>query len=361
MENRGVFSDGEALRREVSQRMKSLIGKVYSEFGAHSHMNSRGALNPNLGSLNSKMRTVHCESNKADFTSTPIITSLGEATNPSLSTMNPNSTYGADDDEFWATSTNANESVANVNHIHNIDDVANIFGVSLNSLKENEEFVKDLSLDCSKEELTRIPIWVKLHDVPIQVFEDDGISLIVTFIGVPSLTGEDFTKKTIRVEYEWRLPRCDICKIFGHVHDQCPKKKKRKDKPKSTNCGQFVGPVVKQNVRYEPKANTSVPKQGATKLGDASTSSSMSKNTDNSSNIDNITSLQWLCIDASCSGSEFLPMTVYILGRVLLPFYWVSDRKLWLQLLVGGCMMKNWKFYAGYETQMLITGASLVL
>ncbi|GKC17967.1 zinc knuckle CX2CX4HX4C containing protein [Tanacetum coccineum] len=36
-----------------------------------------------------------------------------------------------------------------------------------------------------KEELTRIPIWVKLHDVPIQVFEEDGISLIVTFISKP--------------------------------------------------------------------------------------------------------------------------------------------------------------------------------
>ncbi|GKA37384.1 zinc knuckle CX2CX4HX4C containing protein [Tanacetum coccineum] len=31
-----------------------------------------------------------------------------------------------------------------------------------------------------KEELTRILIWVKLHDVPIQVFEEDGISLIAT-------------------------------------------------------------------------------------------------------------------------------------------------------------------------------------
>ncbi|GKF10015.1 zinc knuckle CX2CX4HX4C containing protein, partial [Tanacetum coccineum] len=36
-----------------------------------------------------------------------------------------------------------------------------------------------------KEELTRIPIWVKLHDVPIQVFEEDGISLISMFIGKP--------------------------------------------------------------------------------------------------------------------------------------------------------------------------------
>ncbi|GJY79495.1 zinc knuckle CX2CX4HX4C containing protein [Tanacetum coccineum] len=100
-----------------------------------------------------------------------------------------------------------------------------------------------------KKELTRIPIWVKLHDVPLQVFEEDGISLIVTFIGkpimldsytssmcndlwgrssfasclievnseadlvdvvtigIPSLSRDDFTKETIHVEYEWRPPR----------------------------------------------------------------------------------------------------------------------------------------------------------
>lgn len=94
-----------------------------------------------------------------------------------------------------------------------------------------------------KEELTRIPIWVKLHDVPLQVFEDDGINLIASFIGkpimldsytssmckdswgrssfarclievgsvdelvdvitigVPSLIGDGFTKESIRVEY----------------------------------------------------------------------------------------------------------------------------------------------------------------
>ncbi|GKD27769.1 hypothetical protein Tco_1233983 [Tanacetum coccineum] len=148
---------------------------------------------------------------------------------------------------------------------------------------------------------------IKLHDVPLQVFEEDGINLIATFIGkpimldsytssmckdswgrssfarclikvnseadlvdvvtigIPSLTGgvtfrifsplvvttsnvvaptvektndgfqtvgkkkkrkgprgDDFTKETIRVDYEWRLPKCDECKILGHVHDHCP-------------------------------------------------------------------------------------------------------------------------------------------
>nr|GEX89446.1 zinc knuckle CX2CX4HX4C [Tanacetum cinerariifolium] len=106
--------------------------------------------------------------------------------------------------------------------------------------------LKNWSMDTGflKEELTRMLIWVKLHDVPTQVFEKDGISLIATFIGkpimlysyissmcndswgrssfarclikvnsysdlmevvtigVPSLTEDDFTKETIRVEYE---------------------------------------------------------------------------------------------------------------------------------------------------------------
>ncbi|GKF12239.1 hypothetical protein Tco_0050165, partial [Tanacetum coccineum] len=105
----------------------------------------------------------------------------------------------------------------------------------------------------------------------------------VVTIGIPSLTGDGFTKETIHVEYEWRPPRCDICKIFGHVHDHYPKKavsppivdtstvvtptvkksndgfqmvgkkKKRKGKSKTTNGGQFAGPSVKQTVIYEPK------------------------------------------------------------------------------------------------------------
>ncbi|GJS41677.1 zinc knuckle CX2CX4HX4C containing protein [Tanacetum coccineum] len=100
-----------------------------------------------------------------------------------------------------------------------------------------------------KEEMTRIPIWVKLHDVPIQVFEEDDISLIALYlgkpimldsytttmckeswgrssfarclieinseaeftksitIGIPELEGPSFIKENIRVEYEWKPPR----------------------------------------------------------------------------------------------------------------------------------------------------------
>nr|GEV39334.1 zinc knuckle CX2CX4HX4C [Tanacetum cinerariifolium] len=111
---------------------------------------------------------------------------------------------------------------------------------------------------------------------------------------------------------------CDVCKIFGHVHDHCPKKvsspptivtsnvvtltiektndgfqtvgkkKKRKGKSKSTNGGQFAGPSVKLNVRYKPKATTSAPKEGAIDVGNASKSSFMLKTTCAYSKNDNI-------------------------------------------------------------------------
>nr|GEV15911.1 hypothetical protein [Tanacetum cinerariifolium] len=129
-------------------------------------------------------------------------------------------------------------------------------------------------------------------------------------IGIPSLAEDDFIKETICVEYEWRPPRCDECKIFGHVHDHCPKKvmsppivttlnivaptveksndgfqtvgkkKKRKGESKSTNGGQFAGLSVKQTVRYEPKATTSALKKGATNVSNPSKSSSMLKTMD---------------------------------------------------------------------------------
>ncbi|GKF92868.1 zinc knuckle CX2CX4HX4C containing protein, partial [Tanacetum coccineum] len=57
----------------------------------------------------------------------------------------------------------------------------------------------------------------------IEVNSEADLVDVVT-IGISSLSEDDFTKETIRVEYEWRPPRCDVCKIFGHVHDHCPKK-----------------------------------------------------------------------------------------------------------------------------------------
>nr|GEX26993.1 zinc knuckle CX2CX4HX4C [Tanacetum cinerariifolium] len=81
--------------------------------------------------------------------------------------------------------------------------------------------------------------WVK-HGWSLVNSEADLMDVIT--IGIPSLSGDGFTKETICVEYEWRLPRCDILS----------KKKKRKRKSKSTNGGQFVG-LTHQTTSYSFK------------------------------------------------------------------------------------------------------------
>nr|GFB92475.1 hypothetical protein [Tanacetum cinerariifolium] len=144
-------------------------------------------------------------------------------------------------------------------------------------IRKSPFILKKWSMDTSllKEELTRIPIWVILHDCLIEVNSEADI-VDVVIIGIPSLSGDGFIKETIRVEYEWRPPRCDICKIFCHVHDHCSKKvvsppivttsnvvtptvektndgfqtvgkkKKRKGKSMSTNGGQFEKKTMKK-------------------------------------------------------------------------------------------------------------------
>jgi hypothetical protein len=45
--------------------------------------------------------------------------------------------------------------------------------------------LKEWTLDTSllKEDLTRMPVWVKLHDVPMAAFSTDGPSIIATKLG----------------------------------------------------------------------------------------------------------------------------------------------------------------------------------
>nr|GEV86531.1 putative reverse transcriptase domain-containing protein [Tanacetum cinerariifolium] len=43
-------------------------------------------------------------------------------------------------------------------------------------------------------------------------------------ICIPDLDGPGHTKETIRVEYEWKPPRCPTCNIFGHTGEKSPKK-----------------------------------------------------------------------------------------------------------------------------------------
>ncbi|XP_071694872.1 uncharacterized protein [Rutidosis leptorrhynchoides] len=117
----------------------------------------------------------------------------------------------------------------------------------------------------SKEDLTRVPVWVKMYDIPLAAFTAVVLSAIGSKIGKPMLLDSytatmctkswgrpnyaralievdsendlkqslkvgtpnlEMNRKTIdevRIEYEWKPPRCSCCKVFGHSDAQCPK------------------------------------------------------------------------------------------------------------------------------------------
>ncbi|GKC12228.1 zinc finger, CCHC-type containing protein [Tanacetum coccineum] len=115
------------------------------------------------------------------------------------------------------------------------------------------------------EDVGTVPVWVKLHGVPVTAFNEDGLSAIATKLGtplmldsytfdmcmqsrgrssyaramielradvefkdnivavIPKITGEGNYTCNICVEYEWKPLRCACCKVFGHVQEECPK------------------------------------------------------------------------------------------------------------------------------------------
>ncbi|GJY71047.1 uncharacterized protein Tco_0474750 [Tanacetum coccineum] len=117
-----------------------------------------------------------------------------------------------------------------------------------------------------KDDITYVPIWVKMHNVPIVAYSEIGLSLITSTLGKPIMldgytsnmcinswgrnsyaralievsakttlldsivvaiplpNGMGHSMETIDIEYEWQPPRCETCKIFDHNDNQCPKK-----------------------------------------------------------------------------------------------------------------------------------------
>ncbi|GJS41688.1 retrotransposon protein, putative, ty1-copia subclass [Tanacetum coccineum] len=158
--------------------------------------------------------------------------------------------------------------------------------------------------------------YVKLYGVPVTTFNEDGLSAIATKLGtplmldsytsdmcmqswgrssyarvmielradvelkdnimaaMPKITGEGYYTCNIRVEYEWKPPRCACCKVFGHVQEECPKNigtgetnnlKKTSQTPKGIPVGQMMRfkptKQVYQPVSEKPTVNTSVNKK----------------------------------------------------------------------------------------------------
>ncbi|XP_021996030.1 uncharacterized protein LOC110893223 [Helianthus annuus] len=121
------------------------------------------------------------------------------------------------------------------------------------------------SVKLEKKEVKKVQVWVKIHEVPIVAYTEDGLSLIALAIGepkaldsfttamcvdmwgrssyaralieisadndfkeelviaVPCMDGDGFAKEKVYVEYEWIPHRCSRCCAFGHNDDACPR------------------------------------------------------------------------------------------------------------------------------------------
>ncbi|XP_021996241.1 uncharacterized protein LOC110893441 [Helianthus annuus] len=88
-----------------------------------------------------------------------------------------------------------------------------------------------------KEDINTIPVWVKIHDIPLAAFTEDGLSLLASkidlkrnvTIAVPGLNGNGYSKVDVKVEYDWEPSRCLACCVFGHEESTCPKNPIRQD------------------------------------------------------------------------------------------------------------------------------------
>ncbi|GKD36599.1 hypothetical protein Tco_1252108 [Tanacetum coccineum] len=127
-----------------------------------------------------------------------------------------------------------------------------------------------------KEDVSTVSVWVKLHGVPVTAFSEDGLSVIATKLGtplmldsytsdmctqswgrssyarvmiklradvelkdnivvaMPKITREGHYTCNIRVEYEWKPPRCSSCIPVGSKMGFKPRKEYRQVTKKST-------------------------------------------------------------------------------------------------------------------------------
>ncbi|GKE43110.1 hypothetical protein Tco_1470394, partial [Tanacetum coccineum] len=98
------------------------------------------------------------------------------------------------------------------------------------------------NLNLSKDKVTKVPLWVKIHKVPVVAYSADGLSLIIGYaralievsaekelkkevtMAIPIVNGVGHTIETMKVEYEWKPSCCYECHVFGHALENCPKR-----------------------------------------------------------------------------------------------------------------------------------------
>jgi len=154
-----------------------------------------------------------------------------------------------------------------------------------------------------KDEIKEIAIWIKIHNVPLVAYSDDGLSLLASklgtpkqldaytssmcteawgrssyaralveisadsdfkkelTIGVPDVEGEGYHKEVMKVEYEWQPPRCSHCCVFGHWSEACPKQVRLEKKKAKVDDEGFTEVAGRKKGQNKTGFNVGKPKQ----------------------------------------------------------------------------------------------------
>ncbi|GJT98799.1 beta-caryophyllene synthase [Tanacetum coccineum] len=101
-----------------------------------------------------------------------------------------------------------------------------------------------------KEDVSTIPVWVKLHDVPVMAFSEDGLSAIATNLGTPLMQSwgrSSYARVMIELRADVELKDNIVVampKITREGHYTCVVEKKTVKKHSQTSRGVLVGPKM---------------------------------------------------------------------------------------------------------------------
>ncbi|KAJ6426728.1 hypothetical protein OIU84_022339 [Salix udensis] len=72
-----------------------------------------------------------------------------------------------------------------------------------------------------KNRISKLPVWIRIHGLPFSLWVCVEIDATMPFVNRFDIN-TPFAQEPLHleVEYEWRPPRCEKCKFFGHVCSQ---------------------------------------------------------------------------------------------------------------------------------------------
>ncbi|KAL2250083.1 UNVERIFIED_CONTAM: hypothetical protein Sindi_2482000 [Sesamum indicum] len=143
---------------------------------------------------------------------------------------------------------------------------------------------------------TQVPVWIKLRHLPVELWTEEGLSIVASGVGKPlypdaimrACTRLDFARVCVMldvnskmpkhiiimtpdeeggelpckidVEYEWLPPRCTSCMTLGHSAKECTVNKPKSIKPPVNvyvpKVGALRGPMVTERTRDHPTPHT---------------------------------------------------------------------------------------------------------